>query len=486
MKLRAALSVIVLGGALWSGGARAADLLSVVGDALERDPALAASRDAWRASMQATPKARAALLPHVSGGWGRAYNGIVTEDFPTQHYWQSGWTIGLTQPVFNWSSWTAYRQADYVEARGRLKAASAAQATILAAAQAYFDALAAGDEAARAADYLHALDMHLALLARAKAAGEATLVDVRDGESSRAQAQLQLLDAQSAVRLARAALDRMTGVPVDVLVPLPPGGAPVLEPADVDPWISQAQTHGYAVQIAEVELRIAKFDTEKARAARYPTVDLQVSHTPAGAAGGYSRPTTTTGMLAVTIPIFAGGEVGARVDEATALEDKARDELNAAVRDTGATARDDWLRASSGYERVAALEQVVARAQAALDATRIGFRAGSRTSLDVLRATDALYASRRDVIRARYDTIIAVLKLLEEAAALDLEEVGRINGQLFVRAALPGAPPATEPSQEAQLAAMPKVVEAMPDAATASGMAPATSALTGDDLQLLP
>lgn len=475
---RRAVRAIALACLLLASGARAADLLSVVGDALDHDPALAASRAASRAAAQAVPKARAGLLPHVTGGWGRAYNGIVMEDFPNQHYWQNGWTIGLTQPVFNWANWTAYRQADYEVARGRLQVASATQDTILAVAQAYFDALAANDEVARATDYLRALDAHLALVVRAKAAGEATLIDVQDGEASRAQAQLQLLDAQSQARLARAALERLAGKDVETLAPLPPGSAPMLEPADVEPWVTQAQTHGYAVQIREVALQIAKFDTEKARAGRYPTVDLQVTHTPAGAAGGYSRPTTTTtGMLSVTIPLFAGGEITAKVDEARALEDKARDELDAAVRDSGAGARDAWLRVSSGRARVGALEQVVRRGQMALDATRVGFGVGSRTSLDVLRATDMLYASRRDLIRARYDSVLALLKLLSQTATLDLDEVGRINAQLFAG----GGPPESGERGKAQQreggtasAVLQMPIQPLPDTGSPNGDAAVT------------
>lgn len=412
--------------------ARAADLLAVVDAALDHDARLAASRDAYRAAMQAVPKARAALLPHVTGGWGRAWNGIDTQGYPAQHYWQNGWTVGLVQPLFDWTSWTAYRQADLVVARGRLETASATQDTILAAAQAYFAALAAADETTRAADYLRALDAHLALVARARAAGEATLVDVREGEASRAQAQLQWLDAGSQARLANAVLERQTGAPVTSLASSPRHAAPALQPPDADAWMTQAQTRGYGVQIAEVALRIAKYDTEKARAGRYPTVDIQVTHTPAGAAGGYTSPTTTTtGMLQVVIPLYSGGEVSAKVEEALALEDKARHELNGAVLDAGAGAQESWLRVVQGEARTAALVEVVQREEAALEATRIGFGAGSRTSIDVLRATDTLYASRRDEIRARYDTVLALLSLLARTATLDLDEVRHINAQLF-------------------------------------------------------
>jgi len=207
---------------------------------------------------------------------------------------------------------------------------------------------------------------------------------------------------------------------------------PALQPADVEAWVTQAQSRGYPVQIREVALQIAKFETEKARAGHYPSVDVQLTHTPAGAAGGYARPTTTTtAMLAVTIPVFSGGATTAAVNEASALEDKARDELEASVRDAAGAARDDWLRFQSGESRIAAMEALVRSTQASLDATRTGFAAGSRTSTDVLRATDSFYVSRRDLIRLRYETVVALLNLQADAASLNLDEVGRINAQLY-------------------------------------------------------
>ena len=413
--------------------ARAVDLLAVVEDTLDHDATLAAARDAYRAAQQAGPKARAGLLPRVDGGWGRQYNGIAMSGFPTAHYWQNGWTVVLTQPIFDWARWSTWRQAGDVSARGKLEAARAGQDAILRAAQAYFDALSAADEAARAEDYLRALDAHLALLARAKAAGEATVVDLRETEASQARARLQLLDARDRVRLAQMALERLTGKPATALAGLPErAAAPALAPAAMDAWVAQAQARAYPVQIGEMALRIAQLDTEKARAGHYPSVDLQVTHTPAGAGGGYALPTTTTtALLAVTIPLFAGGGVSAQIREARALEDKARDELEAAVRETGGAAREDWLRVTSGRTRVAALQELVRTAQASLDATKIGYGAGSRASVDVLRATDDFYVSRRDLIRARYDTVLALLRLLADTASLDLDAVGRINEQLY-------------------------------------------------------
>jgi outer membrane protein len=436
-RVRSMALACALACAAQAGGARAADLLGVVEDTLDHDATLAAARDAYRAAAQAVPKARAGLLARVDGGWGRQYNSIAMDGFPSAHYWQNGWTVVLTQPLFDWARWSTWRQADYVVARGKLEAASAGQDAILRAAQAYFDVLAASDEVVRADNYLRALDAHLALLARAKAAGEATLVDQREAEASRAQAQLQLLDARERAVLARAALERLTGKPAQTLATLPEHAVmPELDPADPQAWITQAQAHAYPVQIRELARQIAKLDTEKARAGHYPRVDLQVTHTPAGAGGGYTRPTTTTtALLALQIPLFSGGDATAQVNEAQALEDKARDELEAAVRGAAGAARDGVLRTTSGRARIAAMETLVQRAQASLEATRIGFGVGSRASTDVLRATDNFYASRRDLIRARYDTVLALLRLLADTASLNLDEVGRINAQLYAQRA---------------------------------------------------
>jgi outer membrane protein len=57
----------------------------------------------------------------------------------------------------------------------------------------------------------------------------------------------------------------------------------------------------------------------------------------------------------------------------------------------------------------------------------VGYKVGSRTSTDVLRASESLYSNRRDLIRARYTAIVALLQLKAATATLDLNEVARVN-----------------------------------------------------------
>jgi outer membrane protein len=45
----------------------------------------------------------------------------------------------------------------------------------------------------------------------------------------------------------------------------------------------------------------------------------------------------------------------------------------------------------------------------------------------VLRASDSFFANRRDLIRARYATVVGLLQLKAATASLNLDEVARVN-----------------------------------------------------------
>jgi outer membrane protein len=413
-------------------GAQAADLVTVVQQALGHDADLAQARAAYVAAQEAVPQARAALLPQLSGGWGRTYNSIAMEGFPRQSYWQNGWTVSLTQPLFDWTKWTSYRQADYVEARGRVDVDNAQQTALTRAVRAYFDELAAEDEIKRADDYAAAVDAQLLILQRNRAAGEATIVDMREALTMREQVALQQSDAQNALQTKRRVVELVTGVPFGALSRLPESLAlPRLAPEDVDAWAAQAKEHGYAVQQKQLDWQIAKLDVSKAEGAHYPSVYATGSYTPAGAASGYARPTTTTtGMLSISIPLYAGGAVQSKVRETEALLERAQAALVGATRTADASARDNYARYQQGRTRVDLLTHLVASCRDTLAATRIGYKVGTRTSTDVLRAIDALYTTQRDLFVARYDTIVALMQLKGDTSTLSLTDIVQINAVL--------------------------------------------------------
>jgi outer membrane protein len=417
---------------LYSAYSHADDLTTLVARALDRDAELAQARAADIAARQAIPIARAALLPQVSGGWGRGYNEIKTDDFPNQHYWQSGWTVQATQPLFDWSKWTAYQQADYIAAQGTVALASAQQSAMLKAVRAYFDELAAEDELARATDYLAAIDDQREQVRRKRAAGEATLIDQRDVDVTREQAQIQQIDAQQDVALKRRMVEQVSGQAFASLASMPAlTPLPHLNPDNADVWSDQARASGYEVQAKQLEMEIARMESKKARAAHYPVVALTGSYTPAGAASGYSRPTTTTtAMLQVTIPIYSGGELQARLKQTLALEDSAQQSVEAASMRAEASAREHYAQYFKARARADSLSRLLGTSRDALAATQQGLIVGSRTQVDVLRAIDTVATTRRDLTRSRYEAIVALLQLKADAASLSWEDIQQANALL--------------------------------------------------------
>jgi outer membrane protein len=432
MNIWKALISAGLGIAFLPLAASAGELLSVINDTLARDAELAAANSEIAIEREEVPLARAALLPRLDGGWGRTYNESKTDNGPTTKYWQNGWMVTLTQPVFDWERWVKLRQASIAGAKAELEYASAWQALVLRSANAYFDLLAATQEHTRATDYLRAVREQHALTLKLQSGGEATVIDVQEALSRLSEAQLRQQDTVRALDSRQRALATLTGrkiTPIELSSTR--RTRPWLKAKSLQQWVHQAETYSFPVQLSQLELRDADQNIEKARAQRYPVVNLTASHAPMGAASGYSAPTTTnSAMLTISAPLFTGGANRARIRQAMAGEEKAQSTLLAATRKSAADTREWFERFNWAQERSNALGEIVRLNESSLEATRIGFRTGSRSNLDVLRAQEVLFASRGERAKAQYEMLSAFLALKAEVASLEMADIKMLDNWL--------------------------------------------------------
>jgi outer membrane protein len=100
------------------------------------------------------------------------------------------------------------------------------------------------------------------------------------------------------------------------------------------------------------------------------------------------------------------------------------------------------LGVAAAISRVKALSQALVSNQSALEATELGYRVGTRTSVDVLDAERELYRAKRDLATARYDYVLNVLRLEMESGQLTEDDLARVNGWLDASAAASAAPAA--------------------------------------------
>ena len=129
------------------------------------------------------------------------------------------------------------------------------------------------------------------------------------------------------------------------------------------------------------------------------------------------------------MPLYKGGRISSRVREAVALQERSRQDLELARRNSAQKTTESFLGVTSGLARVRALEQAVASTQLQLESTKLGQEVGVRTAVDVLNAEQQLTGARRNLYDAVYATIVAQLGLKAAVGRLsesDFESVNRL------------------------------------------------------------
>jgi outer membrane protein len=225
-----------------------------------------------------------------------------------------------------------------------------------------------------------------------------------------------------------------------MLAPFKPGLAlSPPQPATMQDWVSTAQGQNYSVLGQQLALEIAQREIKRNRAGHAPTLDLVASR---GRTVVNGSPTTTATIIPGTqtnasqigvqlnVPLFSGFATTSRVREAIALEDKARSELENTRRVAEQSARQAFLGVSSGLAQVRALQAAEISSQSALEANQLGYEVGVRINIDVLNAQQQLFSTRRDLARARYDTVLNGLRLKNAAGVLKEEDLQQVNALL--------------------------------------------------------
>ncbi|MCL2644821.1 MAG: TolC family protein, partial [Betaproteobacteria bacterium] len=116
-----------------------------------------------------------------------------------------------------------------------------------------------------------------------------------------------------------------------------------------------------------------------------------------------------------------------------ALRVKADSQLEEARRTAALAAREAYLGVTSGMAQVQALEAAQISSASALEANSLGYRVGVRINIDVLNAQSQLADTVQKLARARYDTLLAQLRLKASVGSLGEEDVRAINALLEMR-----------------------------------------------------
>jgi outer membrane protein len=338
-------------------------------------------------------------------------------------------------PLFNRANGLTIEQARKSLVSAQADLDTAEQDLIVRVAQAYFDVLGAQDTLATTRASKAAITEQLASAKRNFEVGTATITDTREAQARFDLGTFQELAAENDLRTKRIALDTLVGragvEPKTLLVPVV---LPATVPANAEEWVTVGDQQHPSVRRARVGLEVAQLETSKARAGELPTVDAVASLTGSDSRGSLPNLNRTAGTTAIANvgvqmnwPLYTGGATQNRIKETLLLEEKSRNDLEAARRGVAQGTRVAYFGVQSGLAQVKALEAAESSSKLALEATQLGYKVGVRVNLDVLNAQSQLYTTQRDLAKARYDVLLNSLKLRQAAGQLAPTDIDAVN-----------------------------------------------------------
>jgi outer membrane protein len=427
-----------------ASGARAQSLNELYQAAHSYDANYLSSRAALDAAQLRFEQARGLRLPQVSlsANAGRQTSSTPEANTRTANSNSATVTLNGSQTLFNRTNDVTIQQADRAIEAYRADLEAAEQDLILRVSQAYFDVLAAQDNLATAKTSLAAISELVASAKRNFEVGTATITDTREAQARFDLARFTQIQAENDLVTKSILLDQTVGrggvVPKQLAVPI--ALAP-LSPPNVDEWVARADAEHPLIRKARTGLEIAKLDTDKAKAGNLPVVTLNGSHARGrsdvdgsvspGVGFGYNTPSNVSSVFVnLNVPLFAGFQIQNRIKETLVLEDKSQNDLESVRRNVAQATRQLFYGVGSLSAQVGALEAAESSSKLALEATQLGFKVGVRVNLDVLNAQAQLFTTRAQLARARYDRIVAGLRLRQASGRLTPDDVAAVNSLL--------------------------------------------------------
>lgn len=433
-------------GAAFALPAQAQSLLELYESARGYDATFQSAKAQYEANLHKADQAKAGLLPTVGVSASASSTNLNFETLSpgtppaNRSFDNQSTSVSLSQPLYRPANLATYgqgqRQMELAEAQLR----AAEQDLIVRVSQAYFDVLNAQDTLAFVQAQKTAVAEQLASAKRNFEVGTATITDTREAQARFDLATARELVADNDLRTKRTVLDQLVGrsavAPKGLALPVT---LPPVVPASADEWVNASAERHPTIRRARLGQDVARLETEKARAGHLPTVNLvgrlQGSNSRGTAVtDAFGRPgTTSTTSVGVqlNLPLFAGYSVQNRIKETLVLEDKARNDLDAARRGVALGTRSAFLGVQSLQAQVSALEAAESSTKLALEATQLGYKVGVRVNLDVLNAQSQLVDTQRDLAKARYDVIVTSLKLRQASGLLQPQDVKALDALLL-------------------------------------------------------
>lgn len=417
-------------------------LLDIYQEAKANDPVLASAGSANQAAQEIIEQAKAGYRPSVNFLAGANANRTDLKIVGSQAPFPGGRNnfegyqaqLQARQPIFRKENLERIDQSKVQVSIADKQYHLVQQNLMLRTTQAYFDMLLAQDK-------INLIDAQKKAIQRqfeqAKATfdvGSATITDVNEAQARYDLIAAQELSAMNDMEIAKHSLQAITGK-------LPEHLASVREDIQITPslkpmqeWQDVTSASNLNIQIQQETVQVSEKDIEIARAGHYPVVDAVASYQDSYSNGGQygfggDLKSASIGVE-LSMPLYQGGAVTSRVRQAGYNRQRALDDLQNTFRQTALETQRAYLNLSTSIAQVRALEQALKSSQSQMDSTQLGYEVGVRTSVDVLNAQQQYYSANRDLLQARYNYLVNIIRLKTASGIVSEADLQDIDQQL--------------------------------------------------------
>ena len=415
---------------------RAEDLLEIYLQATQNDTQIGGARAQMQQALEAKPQARARFLPRLDAGanYTKSTSDVTFATGSSKpDYTSTDYSLTLRQPLFHADAFAQSTQADALVRQAEAQFKAEDQALTLRVAERYFEVLAAQDNLAVVKGEHEAIGKQLEQTKQRFNVGLIAITDVHESQARFDLSTTQVISADNRLASAWESLRELTGQSYKTLATLI-SDAPLIPPtpADIEQWAQNALQQNPAVHAARFAMESAEAEVSRQRGFYYPTLDAVGNYNQVGSPGApfVEARKDTSVALNLNWSLFQGGAVRSAVRKANLQVEQARFFLEQQRRNATLQTREAYLGVMANISRVAALKQAVVSNKSALSATEAGYEVGTRTTVDVLNTRTGLFLAQRNYTQARYDYVLATLRLKSSTGSLAPQDLKQINGWL--------------------------------------------------------
>lgn len=406
------------------------DLMEAYNRAKEHDALFGASIYEHEAAKTLPKQGRSALLPKVQGRASTARYGYDSAPPNYRDFNSESMSVSLQQPLFSLPRYHEYRQYKIRGNMGDVKFLSAEQDLVLRVTEVYFNALAAGNLLLLIDVEKKAIEEQGVQARRMFQAGVATITDVHDAEARLDAVLAKEIQAKNDLDIKVEAFRKVVGTePSDLnfLKEDIPFGIP--GPESLEGWVEIAKEHHPVLKYYAYQIDYQEAELKKNKGQHWPNIDLVSGYNRTNTNDNIETDTTSYGTIGVqaTLPIYSGGYTAAKVSESRAVLGQARKEYENALAEITQKLSEALLGIRGNMARIDALLTANKSAYTSVISNRKSLLAGVRTTIDVLNAERDLQDVRVNLLQARYDCLMSIVKLKASAGTLSGEDLLTMN-----------------------------------------------------------